>query len=205
MQSHSTIVTCLRGWSCAVVRMRTFLGFRGRASARHLSGNSLVPAGLFTTLDHAAASVYRAGRQSACTVSRATSAFLPFELEKWQSLYENGVDYNLADSGVTAVHMHELLQDQDAIDRLLSQDLHYPPGDDWLWLLHSPLQLPLCQMCCIVKENSTASQIVKLISVVHTVGALERLGMPCNTAYVTYARCAVHHWQAGRLSMIRKF
>ena len=36
-------------------------------------------------------------------------SFTPFELEEWQSRWETTVAYNLADSGVRAVRLGELL------------------------------------------------------------------------------------------------
>jgi aspartate/methionine/tyrosine aminotransferase len=67
--------------------------------------------------------------------------FVPFELEEWQSRWETTVAYNLADSGVAAVRLGELLSgaadrpaDQAERARLLDVDLHYPPvaGTDLL-------------------------------------------------------------------------
>ncbi len=68
-------------------------------------------------------------------------SFVPFELEEWQSRWEASVAYNLADSGVAAVRLGELLggadgsePDQAEVARLLEMDLHYPPviGTDLL-------------------------------------------------------------------------
>lgn len=54
-------------------------------------------------------------------------SFTPFELEEWQSRYEQTVTHNLADSGCHPVGLRELLGDApDAIQRLLDTDLHYP-------------------------------------------------------------------------------
>ncbi len=67
--------------------------------------------------------------------------FMPFELEEWQSRWESTVAFNLADSGVAAVRLGELLAGGDdvcpdaaALARLLAVDLHYPPvaGTDLL-------------------------------------------------------------------------
>jgi aspartate/methionine/tyrosine aminotransferase len=52
-------------------------------------------------------------------------AFVPFELEHYQSLYEHTVDYNLADSSVQCVSTHEWL-DGDEVSRLLHTGLFYP-------------------------------------------------------------------------------
>lgn len=60
--------------------------------------------------------------------------FTPFELEEWQSRWETSVAFNLADSGVAAVRLGELLAgeggalpDEAELARLLDLDLHYPP------------------------------------------------------------------------------
>ncbi|MBP2472897.1 aspartate/methionine/tyrosine aminotransferase [Crossiella equi] len=55
-------------------------------------------------------------------------SFTPFELEEWQSRYEQTVTHNLADSGCHPVVLGELLGDSEAaVRRLLAADLHYPP------------------------------------------------------------------------------
>src|SRR5713101_7304079 len=43
-------------------------------------------------------------------MSPATSKFVPFELERWQSTWENRVRYNLSESGVHPLSIHELLE-----------------------------------------------------------------------------------------------
>jgi len=53
--------------------------------------------------------------------------FAPFELEEWQSRWEMTVEFNLADSGVQAVRLGELLGDAAAVQSLMDVDLHYPP------------------------------------------------------------------------------
>ena len=52
--------------------------------------------------------------------------FQPFQLEEWQSLYENDVDYNLADSGVQPVLLKEMLTTPEAVQEFIATDLHYP-------------------------------------------------------------------------------
>jgi len=42
-------------------------------------------------------------------MSPATSKFVPFELERWQSTWENRVRFNLSESGVHPLTIHELL------------------------------------------------------------------------------------------------
>lgn len=71
--------------------------------------------------------------------------FAPFELEEWQSRWETSVAFNLADSGVQAVRLGDLLAGGDPgpagpgdgeveahpgeaeLARFLELDLHYPP------------------------------------------------------------------------------
>ena len=53
--------------------------------------------------------------------------FTPFELEEWQSRWETSVAFNLADSGVQAVRLGELVGGEAALARLAGVDLHYPP------------------------------------------------------------------------------
>lgn len=50
----------------------------------------------------------------------------PFHMERYQSLYENEVDYNLSESGVTPLRVEELLDGQAARDALLHAKLGYP-------------------------------------------------------------------------------
>jgi aspartate/methionine/tyrosine aminotransferase len=53
--------------------------------------------------------------------------FVPFELEAWQSAYEQEVEFNLADSGVHPVRVGELVTEPAAVRNLLDTALHYPP------------------------------------------------------------------------------
>lgn len=53
-------------------------------------------------------------------------AFIPFALEEWQSLYEQSVEINLADSGVHPVTLRELVELGLPLDALLDLPLHYP-------------------------------------------------------------------------------
>jgi histidinol-phosphate/aromatic aminotransferase/cobyric acid decarboxylase-like protein len=50
--------------------------------------------------------------------------FQPFDLEHWQSQYEQTVAHNLADSSITGVSLGDLVGDD--TERLLAIDLHYP-------------------------------------------------------------------------------
>jgi aspartate/methionine/tyrosine aminotransferase len=52
--------------------------------------------------------------------------FQPFALEEWQSRYEQGVEHQLADSGVTPVRLRELVELGADLDALLDLPLHYP-------------------------------------------------------------------------------
>jgi aspartate/methionine/tyrosine aminotransferase len=53
-------------------------------------------------------------------------SFTPFALEAWQSHYEEDVAYNLADSGIDAVPLRDLVPDPQDIAQLLDTPLHYP-------------------------------------------------------------------------------
>lgn len=50
--------------------------------------------------------------------------FIPFEMERYQSLWENVVDYNLSESGVHPMQLTELA-DQDQLDQLVRLNLGY--------------------------------------------------------------------------------
>ena len=53
--------------------------------------------------------------------------FVPFELERLMSIWENQVDYNLSESGVHPMTTDELLQSKpDLISQLLKVELNYP-------------------------------------------------------------------------------
>ena len=49
-----------------------------------------------------------------------------FELERWQSVWENRVDLNISESGVEPMTLAELLGDGDELARLLTLPLGYP-------------------------------------------------------------------------------
>jgi aspartate/methionine/tyrosine aminotransferase len=55
-------------------------------------------------------------------------AFQPFLMERWQSLYEHEVDFNLADSAVRCAPLSFLL-DADDLAQLAERELFYPPVD----------------------------------------------------------------------------
>ena len=53
--------------------------------------------------------------------------FQPFMMERYMSLYEQDVDYNLSESGVHPIKLAELLgDDAAAVDDLLATELNYP-------------------------------------------------------------------------------
>ena len=53
--------------------------------------------------------------------------FYPFQLERNMSIWQNQVDYNLSDSGVQALTIADLLdQDPEIIEEFLSTGLGYP-------------------------------------------------------------------------------
>src|SRR5262245_49510463 len=49
-----------------------------------------------------------------------------FELERWQSVWENQVEINISESGVLPMTVAELVPDQDALAALLKTPLGYP-------------------------------------------------------------------------------
>jgi aspartate/methionine/tyrosine aminotransferase len=55
--------------------------------------------------------------------------FVPFELERLMSIWENQVPYNLSESGVHPMSVTELVQDPQLIEELLSTPLHYPQSN----------------------------------------------------------------------------
>ncbi len=54
---------------------------------------------------------------------------VPFEMERWQSTWENAVEYNLSESGVQPIPLRELLRDESTIDRFLGHPLAYSQGN----------------------------------------------------------------------------
>ena len=58
-------------------------------------------------------------------VSAPERVFQPFELEQWQSSYEQTVRFNLSDSTIEPVELRELVGDAD-LERLLGTALYYP-------------------------------------------------------------------------------
>ena len=52
--------------------------------------------------------------------------FIPFELERFMSIWEYQVDYNLSESGVHPMTLRDLVQDNDFMETLLDTDLIYP-------------------------------------------------------------------------------
>jgi aspartate/methionine/tyrosine aminotransferase len=53
----------------------------------------------------------------------------PFELERWQSVWENKVELNISESGVFPLTIAELVADEDAIRSLLEVQLGYPQSN----------------------------------------------------------------------------
>ena len=53
----------------------------------------------------------------------------PFEMERYQSLYEYVVDYDLAESGVHPFTLRELLESDDAVQEFLDVRLGYPQSE----------------------------------------------------------------------------
>lgn len=55
--------------------------------------------------------------------------FQPFEMERMQSKWENAVQYNLSESGVHPMTVHELVQDPSIVEELLKTPLGYPQAN----------------------------------------------------------------------------
>jgi len=52
--------------------------------------------------------------------------FIPFELERFMSIWENQVEYNLSESGVHPLTTLELVQDKQVLEEILNTTLGYP-------------------------------------------------------------------------------
>src|SRR2546428_1674759 len=52
-----------------------------------------------------------------------------FEMERWQSTWENAVDFNLSESGVQPIPLRELLGNEAATERFLDYPLAYSQGN----------------------------------------------------------------------------
>ena len=53
------------------------------------------------------------------------TTFQPFEMERMMSQYEQGVEYNLSESGVHPILLRELLDEQPgSLDKLLETDIN---------------------------------------------------------------------------------
>ena len=55
--------------------------------------------------------------------------FQPFELEKFMSLWEHDVDYNLTESGVHPVELGALMSDPTAVEELLATEAEASRAD----------------------------------------------------------------------------
>src|SRR5213594_4623634 len=60
---------------------------------------------------------------------RSSVKLVPFEMERWQSTWENTVDFNLSESGVQPIPLRELLGDEAATERFLDHPLAYSQGN----------------------------------------------------------------------------
>jgi aspartate/methionine/tyrosine aminotransferase len=54
---------------------------------------------------------------------------IPFEMERWQSLWEHSVDFNLSESGVEPLSVRELLRDEASIPPFMDHPLAYSQGN----------------------------------------------------------------------------
>ena len=61
----------------------------------------------------------------------------PFELERWQSTYENQVDFNLSESGVEPLTLGELVDDAASREALFAEDLRYTQTNGTAALRHA--------------------------------------------------------------------
>jgi hypothetical protein len=50
----------------------------------------------------------------------------PFELERWQSIWENKVELNISESGVQPLTTAELVADADLLQKILDAPQVYP-------------------------------------------------------------------------------
>jgi hypothetical protein len=55
--------------------------------------------------------------------------FVQFELERFMSIWENQVEFNLSESGVHPLTITELVQDQNVLEELLTTPLGYPQSN----------------------------------------------------------------------------
>jgi aspartate/methionine/tyrosine aminotransferase len=60
--------------------------------------------------------------------------FVPFELERFMSIWENQVDYNLSESGVHPLTIRELVQEPEVMDAFLNMEMNYPQTNGTLEL-----------------------------------------------------------------------
>ena len=61
-------------------------------------------------------------------------SFMPFEMERMMSVWENAVDYNISESGVHPMTVEELVDDPKRIEELLATGLGYPQANGILEL-----------------------------------------------------------------------
>ncbi|NIN69216.1 MAG: aminotransferase class I/II-fold pyridoxal phosphate-dependent enzyme [Anaerolineae bacterium] len=57
------------------------------------------------------------------------TSFVPFEMERMMSKWENVVEYNLSESGVHPMSVSEFVEDPSVIEQLLTTPLHYPQAN----------------------------------------------------------------------------
>jgi aspartate/methionine/tyrosine aminotransferase len=53
----------------------------------------------------------------------------PFEMERWQSTWENVIELNISESGIKPLSAGELVEDPDQLQRMLSTPLAYPQSN----------------------------------------------------------------------------
>jgi aspartate/methionine/tyrosine aminotransferase len=99
-------------------------------------------------------------------VSVTTPQFQPFQMERWQSLWEHEVEYNLADSAVRCAPLELLLDDGD-LERLAGLELFYPEVNG----------------SALLRERIAASYSPqpRIDEILVTVGAAEANALVCQT------------------------
>lgn len=70
-----------------------------------------------------------------------SQGFVQFELERLMSIWENQVDFNLSESGVTPLTVKELVQEPAFIEELLSTPLNYPQSNGLIELRQAVAKL----------------------------------------------------------------
>ena len=84
--------------------------------------------------------------------------FQPFDMERMMSKWENAVAYNLSESGVHPMTLHELVEDPKVLGRLMNTEINYPQANGIL---------PLREHIAALYPGSSPDQVLV------TVGCIE--------------------------------